>query len=226
MVFSLFLVACGGGSDEAAVEEVVEEEPAETLDAPATTAAPAEPVEEVKGLLKKLPNPKDAIQDAEIDLVLFLLVDTLRADILSAYGAEQETVGFDALAELGVVFENAYSPASWTRSTMASLFTGLYPTQISMLEEAWSEEKLLSKPHWREKREQTPIKLPVDLATLPVSFKGLGFATGSFVNQPALHPSLFRTGFDHVVIPSPDSGEVVVGSQHKQKWASLAESFL
>tara|TARA_B100001287_G_scaffold76401_1_gene63513 strand:+ start:242 stop:1348 length:1107 start_codon:yes stop_codon:yes gene_type:complete len=39
MVFSLFLVACGGGSDEAAVEEVVEEEPAETLDAPATTAA-------------------------------------------------------------------------------------------------------------------------------------------------------------------------------------------
>ena len=46
MVFSLFLVACGGGSDEAAVEEVVEEEPAETLDAPATTAAPAEPEED------------------------------------------------------------------------------------------------------------------------------------------------------------------------------------
>ena len=50
MVFSLFLVACGGGSDEAVVEEVVEEEPAETLDAPATTAAPAEPVEDPKSI--------------------------------------------------------------------------------------------------------------------------------------------------------------------------------
>jgi basic membrane protein A len=50
MVFSLFLVACGGGSDEAAVEEVVEEEPAETLDSPATTAAPAEPVEDPKSI--------------------------------------------------------------------------------------------------------------------------------------------------------------------------------
>ena len=33
MVFSLFLVACGGGSDDA-VEDVAVEEPAETLDAP------------------------------------------------------------------------------------------------------------------------------------------------------------------------------------------------
>ena len=49
MVFSLFLVACGGGSDEAAVEEVVEEEQ-ETLDSPATTAAPAEPAEDPKSI--------------------------------------------------------------------------------------------------------------------------------------------------------------------------------
>ena len=44
IVFGLILTACGGGSDDAAeVEEVVAEEPAETLDAPATTAAAAEP---------------------------------------------------------------------------------------------------------------------------------------------------------------------------------------
>ena len=42
MVFSLFIVSCGGGSDDA-VEDVAVEEPVETLDAPATTAAPAEP---------------------------------------------------------------------------------------------------------------------------------------------------------------------------------------
>ncbi len=49
MVFSLFLVACGGGSDDA-VEEVAVEEPVETLDAPATTAAPAEPEEDPMGI--------------------------------------------------------------------------------------------------------------------------------------------------------------------------------
>ena len=43
MVFSLFLVACGGGSDEAVEEVEAVEEPAETLDSPATTAAAAEP---------------------------------------------------------------------------------------------------------------------------------------------------------------------------------------
>ena len=36
MVFSLFIVSCGGGSDDA-VEDVAVEEPVETLDAPATT---------------------------------------------------------------------------------------------------------------------------------------------------------------------------------------------
>ena len=42
IVFGLILTACGGGSDDA-VEEVVADEPAETLDSPATTAAAAEP---------------------------------------------------------------------------------------------------------------------------------------------------------------------------------------
>ena len=46
MVFSLFLVACGGETSDDAVEETAVEEPAETLDSPATTAAPAEAPEE------------------------------------------------------------------------------------------------------------------------------------------------------------------------------------
>ena len=188
-----------------------------------TTANKAEDIP--KGHLQLIPKPKDAISDTDIELVLFVVVDTLRADILSSYGAEKTTAGFDALSNLGVVFENAYSPASWTRSSMASLFTGLYPTQLSMHEKAWSEEKLKSKPHWRDKREQTPIKLPTELKTIPISFKELGFSTACFVNQPALHSSLFKKGFDHSVIPSPESGKVLIGRQHKQKWASLSESY-
>ena len=197
----------------------------ETAEESTNSTTPTEKIEQVKGHLKQLPKPQDAIKDSDIDLVIFVVVDTLRADILSSYGAKETTAGFDALSDLGVVFENAYSPASWTRSSMASLFTGLYPTQLSMHEKAWSEEKLASKPHWRDKRTQTPIKLPTEIKTIPISFKELGYSTACFVNQPALHSSLFKKGFDHSVIPSPESGKVLVGREHKQKWASLSESF-
>jgi basic membrane protein A len=44
IVFALILTACGGGSEDS-VDEVVADEPAETLDAPATTAAAPEPEE-------------------------------------------------------------------------------------------------------------------------------------------------------------------------------------
>ena len=44
IVFALIITACGGGSEDS-VDEVVAEEPAETLDAPATTAAAPEPEE-------------------------------------------------------------------------------------------------------------------------------------------------------------------------------------
>lgn len=44
IVFALIITACGGGSEDS-VDEVVAEEPAETLEAPATTAAAPEPEE-------------------------------------------------------------------------------------------------------------------------------------------------------------------------------------
>lgn len=44
IVFALILTACGGGSEDS-VDEVVADEPVETLDAPATTAAAPEPEE-------------------------------------------------------------------------------------------------------------------------------------------------------------------------------------
>lgn len=44
IVFALIITACGGGSEDS-VDEVVADEPVETLDAPATTAAAPEPEE-------------------------------------------------------------------------------------------------------------------------------------------------------------------------------------
>jgi arylsulfatase A-like enzyme len=66
--------------------------------------------------------------------VLFVLVDTLRADRLHAYGYERETSpNLDALAATGIRFARQVSQSSWTKCSMASLWTGLYPVRTRVL---------------------------------------------------------------------------------------------
>lgn len=60
--------------------------------------------------------------------VLVIVVDTLRADRLGAWGHERPTSPFmDSLAAEGVRFADATIPASWTYPGHAALFTGQPP---------------------------------------------------------------------------------------------------
>ena len=66
--------------------------------------------------------------------LLFILVDTLRADRLHAYGHERETSPWmDELARTGVRFARVVSQSSWTKSSMASLWTATYPARNGVL---------------------------------------------------------------------------------------------
>lgn len=59
--------------------------------------------------------------------VAIIVVDTLRADHLSAYGYERATSPHIAqIAKEGVLFENAISTSSWTLPSHASLLSGRY----------------------------------------------------------------------------------------------------
>ena len=65
--------------------------------------------------------------------VLFILIDTLRADHLGSYGYERDTSPeLDRLAAGGVRFDRHMSQSSWTKSSMASLWTGLYPARTGI----------------------------------------------------------------------------------------------
>jgi arylsulfatase A-like enzyme len=60
--------------------------------------------------------------------ILLYIVDTLRADAVGSYGNERaSTPSIDAFARRGVLFENAFANASWTRASVATLLTGLLP---------------------------------------------------------------------------------------------------
>ena len=58
------------------------------------------------------------------DVVVYV-IDTLRPDVLGAYGGPGPTPTIDRLASEGLAFERAYSTTSWTRPAVASLFTAL-----------------------------------------------------------------------------------------------------
>ncbi len=60
--------------------------------------------------------------------VLLIVLDTARADRMSAYGYARPTTPFlEQLAREGTLFTHALATSSWTLPSHASLFTGLYP---------------------------------------------------------------------------------------------------
>jgi hypothetical protein len=60
--------------------------------------------------------------------LLWIVVDTLRADHMSLYGYERRTTPqLDAWAKQGITFEMARSAAPWTLPSHVTMFTGLWP---------------------------------------------------------------------------------------------------
>ena len=111
---------------------------------------------------------------------VLVVVDTLRWDHLGAYGHSRPTSpALDALAAEGVRFERAYSPAPWTKPAVASLLTGLYP----------SDHGLEAMNH----------RLAPDLRTLAEILSDAGFRTGAVVSHVVLaeqYENGFAQGFD------------------------------
>ena len=78
--------------------------------------------------------------------VLFVLIDTLRAERLGMYGYERDTSPFlDQIAAKGVRFDRHLAQSSWTKCSMASLWTGLYPprTGVTRFNHALPDEALM-----------------------------------------------------------------------------------
>ncbi|MDP3937340.1 MAG: sulfatase [Deltaproteobacteria bacterium] len=118
--------------------------------------------------------------------VILIMVDTLRADRLPAYGYKgASTPAIDRLASDGVVFEKGSAQASWTKPSTATLLTGLYP----------STHRAIGKVD----------RLPEEVDTLAESLAGAGWRTGGIVSNVNLAPSYqFDQGFGeyHYLAPN------------------------
>ncbi|XGB42490.1 MAG: sulfatase [Nodosilinea sp. LVE1205-7] len=96
--------------------------------------------------------------------ILFLVLDTQRLDRLSCYGYPRPTSPhLDAIAAQATRFTQAVAAAQWTVPSHASMFTGLYPSEHTMV--------------------QSYSVLPDSLPTLAERLAG-GYYTAGFCNNP------------------------------------------
>lgn len=136
------IVSQNAGDGKTRVDEIEVGEPAEVpllANKPWLTrvAIQAVPNREVSHVREGLRVARPAVRSTgEVDAtvsdrrphVFIYLVDTLRADRLGCYGYTRGTSPrLDELAAEGVVFERALAQSPWTRSSVASLMTGLSP---------------------------------------------------------------------------------------------------
>lgn len=111
--------------------------------------------------------------------VLLIVVDTLRPDHLGVYGYERDTSPvLDALAARSLVLERAYAQSSWTKPSVASLLTSLYPNRHRVLLESPAD------------------RLADDLLTLPEVLQAAGYRTAAISRNPHIQPGTgFSQGF-------------------------------
>jgi arylsulfatase A-like enzyme len=116
--------------------------------------------------------------------VLFIMVDTLRADGVHGRAAAQ-TPHIDALAADGVRFTRAFSQASWTRPSVATMLTGLYPSSHGAVHKA--------------------DVLPDRVDTVAELLAGAGYHTVGFPNNVNVSPGFnFGQGFAEYHYLAPD----------------------
>lgn len=120
--------------------------------------------------------------------VLIILIDALRADHLGCYGYERETSPhIDELSKSSVVFNQAISPSSWTKPSIPSLFTSLYPSRHGVFEGSSKD----TEGHI------TSDILQDTLITMAEVFRDNGYSTVAFIHNAQLRGFLgFSQGFD------------------------------
>lgn len=99
--------------------------------------------------------------------ILFYLIDTCRADHLSAHGYARETTPFlEELAAMGVRCDNCFSQGSWTKPSVGTILTSCYPTVTGMT--------------------QILDQLDGKFVTLPEALRDAGWFTAGFSANPIM----------------------------------------
>jgi arylsulfatase A-like enzyme len=141
---------------------------------------------------------------AAADNVVLIVVDTLRADPIGAYGGPVETPNLDRLAREGALVEEAFTPTPATAPAHVSLLTGLHP--------------------WRHGVLRNAVPIDPELPTMVELARAGGIATAGFVSSYILHERFgFGRGFDLYVF-DPTEEYIWLGRRREGFWARGART--
>ncbi len=106
--------------------------------------------------------------------IIYIMVDTLRADHLGYNGYPRQTSPtLDDFAKNHLNFSYAITTAPWTPPSVASQLTGLYSSTHKML-----------PPRSREQAKSKSIMFNSNLLTIPEELKKYGYNTGAVSSNP------------------------------------------
>ncbi len=123
---------------------------------------------------------------ARTENLILIVIDTLRADHLGAYGYPLDTSpSLDRLAREGVLFADAVAQAPWTRPSVATMLTGLYPPTHGV-----------TCKHFNRPEADCDV-LPESVSTLAELLSRRGLATAGIVANIQVDETFgFAQGFD------------------------------
>ncbi len=123
--------------------------------------------------------------------IFIYLIDALRPDHLGCYGYDRATSPvMDAFAAEATVYEDAHTPSTWTRPSVATILTGLYPSVHRAMHESDALE------NW-------PVLLPEILHEA-----GYGTLCVTANHQVSQHAG-FNQGYDTFIFTEPSTGKSV-----------------
>src|SRR5271155_4988533 len=117
--------------------------------------------------------------------IIFLMLDTVRSDVLSIYGGKLKLKTLDSLAKKSIVYNNAISPGTYTLPSHLAIFLGRRPKAIKELnKDNIKNYNESTDPYLRKSK-----YLGEDQITLAEHLSYLGYDTSLFSNNPFLSPS-------------------------------------
>ena len=148
-----------------------------------------------------------------------LLLDTLRADHLGAYGCPRATSpNLDQFAKENWLFTRTFTSAPWTPPAVATLFSGLYVTSHGMM----PADELPNA-------ERPSRRLDENVLTLAEILKDAGYRTAAVSSNPWITPEFgYGQGFDgfDVKIEAPADDVTAAGLARIEALRGSPEPFL
>jgi arylsulfatase A-like enzyme len=137
--------------------------------------------------------------------IVFILIDTLRADHLTCYGyARGTSPNIERFAAKATLFENAIAQGSWTKPSVASIFTSLYPSvhatgSGTRVRRRVDGDRIVMVPA-PDDAPSTTGQLPAALFTMAEAFRQAGYRTAGFVaNSLVAREDGYGQGFERYV---------------------------